>query len=193
MRKATITRKTKETDITVTVNIDGSGKSNISTGVGFFDHMLTAFSLHSKIDIDLTVDGDIEVDFHHTVEDTGIVLGQAIDKALGDKKGINRYGLAYIPMDESLGFATVDICGRPYLVYSCDFEDSKSGEYDYCRNAEFFRALAFNSQITMHVNLVYGHNDHHKNEAMFKALAHSMRQAVSTDSSLDVLSTKGVL
>lgn len=193
MRKATITRKTKETDITVTVNIDGSGKSNISTGVGFFDHMLTAFSLHSKIDIDLTVDGDIEVDFHHTVEDTGIVLGQAIDKALGDKKGINRYGLAYIPMDESLGFATVDICGRPYLVYSCDFEDSKSGEYDNCLTREFFRALAFNSQITMHVNLVYGHNDHHKNEAMFKALAHSMRQAVSTDSSLDVLSTKGVL
>ncbi len=192
MRTSTISRKTNETDIKLSINLDGSGKNSISTGIGFFDHMLTAFSVHSGIDIDLKVTGDLVVDGHHTVEDTGIALGQAFSLALGDKKGIARYGTSFIPMDEALGFASLDISGRPYLVFQCKFHDEKTGDYDNCLTEEFFRALAMNSLVTLHTSCGYGNNDHHKNEAIFKAVAHAVKDALKINGT-EVLSSKGVL
>lgn len=192
MRIGEITRKTKETDISVRLCLDGSGKYNIDTGIGFFDHMLTALCVHGGFDMDVKVKGDLYVDGHHSVEDTGIVLGQAFREAVGDRKGIARYGTAFIPMDESLGACSVDISGRPFLVYECSFSDQRTGEYDNCLTEEFMRAFAFNAQITLHVKCLYGSNDHHKNEAMFKALAHGLRSALSISGG-EILSTKGVL
>lgn len=193
MRTAEISRKTKETDINVFIKLDGEGKVNVDTGIGFFDHMLTAFGVHSGIDMQINVTGDLHVDGHHTVEDTGIVLGQAISKALGDKSGIARYGSTYIPMDEALGFCSLDISGRPFLVFNADFHDERIGGLDTCLVEEFFRAFAFNSGITLHISEVYGSNDHHICEAMFKAAAHAFKAAISESKSGKVLSTKGVL
>lgn len=192
MRTAEIIRKTKETDIKLTLNLDGTGKNSISTGIGFFDHMLTAFSVHSGFDIDLKVLGDLEVDGHHTVEDTGIALGQAFAEAIGKKAGIARYGTSFIPMDETLGFASLDISGRAFLVFNAFFSTDRTGEFDNCLTEEFWRAFAMNSLITLHLSVPYGGNDHHKIEAIFKAAAHALKDAVKINGS-EVLSSKGVL
>ena len=192
MRKAEISRNTKETKISVTLDIDGQGRHDIRTGIGFFDHMLTALCVHGGFDLDIRTDGDIFVDGHHSVEDTGIVLGQAFKAALGDMKGIARYGTSYIPMDESLGFCCLDISNRPFLVYECSFSAPRTGDYDNCLTEEFMRAFAFNAGITLHLKCPYGSNDHHKNEAMFKALAHALKDAVKINGG-EILSTKGVL
>lgn len=192
MRTAEISRNTKETQIKIAVTLDDKGKNSISTGIGFFDHMLTALSVHSGISMDISVKGDLYVDGHHTVEDTGIALGQALAKALGDKSGIKRYGTAYIPMDESLGFCSLDISNRPFLVFNAEFTNDRIGEFDCCLTEEFFRAFAFNAGITLHIGVPYGSNDHHKCEAIFKAVAHALKTAVTlTDGT--TLSTKGVL
>lgn len=192
MRTAEIKRKTKETDIEVFVKLDGEGKVNVNTGIGFFDHMLTAFGVHSGIDLDVRCVGDLNVDGHHTVEDTGIVLGQAFAKALDNKAGIARYGSAFVPMDESLAFCSLDISGRPFLVFNGDFKDDRIGEYDTCLTEEFFRAFAFNSGITLHIKKEYGKNDHHIAEAIFKAVAHALKKAMEIKGDT-ILSTKGVL
>ncbi|MBS7175810.1 imidazoleglycerol-phosphate dehydratase HisB [Massiliimalia timonensis] len=192
MRNAALNRATRETDISVDLNLDGIGTAVIDTGIGFFDHMLTALAVHSGIDLSVTVDGDLEVDCHHTIEDTGIVIGMALGKALGDKSGICRYGTAFIPMDEALGFACLDISGRPFLVFDCDFSSPAIGEMDTQMVEEFFRALAFQAGVTLHLRCEYGKNDHHKAEALFKAFAHALKQAVA-DNGGGVLSTKGVL
>ncbi len=192
MRNAEITRKTKETDITVMLELDGSGKTDISTGIGFFDHMLTAFAVHGGMDLTLKVKGDLFVDGHHSVEDTGIVLGKAFAQAIGDMKGIKRYGTAFIPMDEALGFASIDISGRPYLVFNADFSDDRIGEFDTCLTEEFFRAFAYNAGITLHLKSEYGKNDHHIAEALFKAAAHALKDAKEITGN-EILSTKGVL
>lgn len=192
MRTAQISRKTKETDITLILNLDGTGNNSISTGIGFFDHMLTAFAVHSGIDMKLDVKGDLNVDGHHTVEDTGIVIGQAFRLAIGDMKGISRYGTSYIPMDESLGFACLDISNRPFLVFNGEFNDDRVGEFDTCLTEEFFRAFAFNAGITLHIKKEYGKNDHHSIEAIFKAVAHALKQAKQIIGN-EILSTKGVI
>lgn len=192
MRTAEVKRKTKETDIEVFVKLDGEGKVNVNTGIGFFDHMLTAFGVHSGIDLDVRCVGDLNVDGHHTVEDTGIVLGQAFAKALDNKAGIARYGSAFVPMDEALAFCSLDISGRPFLVFNGDFKDDKIGEYDACLTEEFFRAFAFNSGITLHIKKEYGKNDHHIAEAIFKAVAHALKKAMKIEGDT-ILSTKGVL
>ncbi|MDD6060228.1 MAG: imidazoleglycerol-phosphate dehydratase HisB [Ruminococcus sp.] len=193
MRKAEICRKTMETDIYVLVELDGMGKSEISTSIGFFDHMLTALSKHSGISMTIKVTGDLHVDCHHTIEDTGIALGQALYQALGTKSGIVRYGTAYIPMDESLAMASLDLSNRPFLVFNCDFTNQSCGGYDLCMTEEFFRAFAFNSGMTLHINLMYGTNDHHKAEAVYKAVAHALKTAVAFNADGSTLSTKGVL
>lgn len=193
MRKAKISRKTRETDITAEVILDGKGIAQIETGIGFFDHMLTALSVHSGISILLKCIGDLNVDCHHSVEDTGIVLGQAFNEALKDKSGIERYGSAYIPMDEALGFCSLDISNRPFLVFKGEFTNQMIGEYDTCMTEEFFRAFAFNAGITLHVNMVYGTNDHHKCEAIFKACAHALKKAIRLNETGETLSTKGSL
>ena len=193
MKQAQIKRKTKETDIEVKVVLDGQGKALIDTGIGFFDHMLTALSIHSGISMDIKVKGDLHVDGHHTVEDTGIVLGKALCEALGDKSGITRYGSAFIPMDESLAFCSLDISNRPFLVFQGSFTNAMIGSYDACLTEEFFRAFAFNAGITLHINMMYGSNDHHKCEAAFKAVAHALKTAVTPLSDGKTLSTKGVL
>ncbi|MDD6268796.1 MAG: imidazoleglycerol-phosphate dehydratase HisB [Oscillospiraceae bacterium] len=193
MRESQVKRKTKETDIEIKVTLDGQGKTNIDTGIGFFDHMLTALSVHSGISMDIKVKGDLHVDGHHTVEDTGIVLGKALFEALGDKSGITRYGSAFIPMDESLAFCSLDISNRPFLVFQGSFTNAMIGGYDACLTEEFFRAFAFNAGITLHVNIMYGSNDHHKCEAAFKAVAHALKTAVTPLSEGKTLSTKGVL
>lgn len=192
MRTSQVKRKTRETDIDLSINLDGTGKNNIDTGIGFFDHMLTAFSVHSGIDIDLKVNGDLEVDGHHSVEDTGIVLGKAFNEAIGDKKGIARYGTAFVPMDEALGFASLDISGRPYLVFNAEFSDDKTGNFDNCLTVEFFRAFAMNSLITLNLKCIEGENDHHKIEAMFKATAHAIKDAIKIEGDT-ILSSKGAL
>lgn len=193
MRTGTVERKTRETDIAVTVTLDGRGNSEISTGIGFFDHMLTALSKHSGISMDIKSVGDLYVDGHHTVEDTGIVLGQALGEALGDKSGIARYGTAFIPMDEALGFCSLDISNRPFLVFKGEFSNQMIGDFDVCLTEEFFRAFAFNAGITMHTDIVYGVNDHHKCEAVFKAAAHALKAAVKELENGETLSTKGTL
>ena len=192
MQTASVTRISKETDITVTI-LPEDGRTEISTGIGFFDHMLTALSVHSQITMQICAKGDLHVDAHHTVEDTGIVLGQAFAKALGDKSGIVRYGSAYIPMDESLAFCALDICNRPFLVFDAEFTNDMIGAYDACLTEEFLRAFAFNAGITLHVRVLYGKNDHHKTEAAYKALAHALRIAVAPTGTGQAFSTKGLL
>ena len=191
MRKADITRKTKETVISASLNLDG-GEVKISTGIGFLDHMLTALGVHGGFGLTLAAKGDLEVDGDHTAEDVGIVLGKAFCEALGDKGGIVRYGSAYIPMDEALGFCAVDISGRPFLVFNAEFVNEKIGELDTCLIEEFMRAFAFNAGITLHLRCEYGKNDHHKAEALFKALAYALKAATRPNSG-GVVSTKGVL
>lgn len=193
MRKAEIERVTKETQISVNIALDEKGKAEIDTGIGFFDHMLTALSVHSGISMSVKVKGDLHVDCHHTIEDTGIAIGQALGKALGAKSGIVRYGTAYIPMDEALAMASLDLSNRPFLVFNCDFTNQSCGEYDLCMTEEFFRAFAFNSGMTLHINLLCGSNDHHKAEAVYKAVAHALKIAVTENKDGSTLSTKGVL
>ena len=192
MRTAEITRKTKETDITVKLNLDG-GEVNIKTGIGFLDHMLTALGVHGGFGLDVSCKGDLYVDGHHTAEDVGIVLGQAFAKALGDKSGIMRYGSAFVPMDESLGFCSLDISARPFLVFNAEFENERVGEFDTCLTEEFMRAFAFNAGITLHLRAEYGANDHHKIEALFKALAYALKAATRPNTSGEAVSTKGTL
>lgn len=191
MRTAEVTRATKETDVKIKLSLDG-GEVLVKTGIGFFDHMLTAFAVHGGFGLNLVCEGDLEVDGHHTVEDTGIVLGKAFSKALGDKSGIERYGSFYIPMDEALAFCSLDISGRPYLVFEDKFENQKIGDFDACLVEEFLRAFAMNSGITLHVNIVYGKNAHHMAEAVFKAVGHALNIACKENGN-KVLSTKGVL
>ncbi len=192
MRTAEINRKTKETDISVKLDLDG-GEVNIDTGIGFFDHMLTALAVHGGFGLTVKAAGDLNVDGHHTVEDVGIVLGAAFAQALGDKSGIMRYGSCYIPMDEALGFCALDISARPYLVFKAGFTNERVGKFDTCLTEEFMRAFAFNAGITLHLCCEYGSNDHHIIEALFKALAHALKQAVRLNESGGALSTKGTL
>lgn len=192
MRTAKIERNTKETQITVELNLDG-GEVEMSTGIGFFDHMLTAFGMHGGFGLKVNVTGDLEVDTHHTVEDTGIALGMAFKEALGDMSGIVRYGSFSIPMDEALASCVLDISNRPFLVFKASFEQEKCGDYETCVTEEFFRAFAMNSCITLHVQVPYGANAHHEIEAIFKAVAHAMKAATRKNEDGSVLSTKGVL
>lgn len=191
-RISEITRKTKETDITVKLDLDG-GEVKIDTGIGFLDHMLTALGVHGGFGLKVNAKGDLYVDGHHTAEDVGITLGQAFAKALSDKSGIMRYGSAFIPMDESLGFCSLDISARPFLVFNAEFDNERVGEFDTCLTEEFMRAFAFNAGITLHLRVEYGSNDHHKIEALFKALAYALKSATRLNESGGVVSTKGVL
>ena len=190
MRTATVTRQTRETAITVTLDLDGE-KADISTGIGFFDHMLEAFAVHGGFGLTVRAKGDLHVDAHHTVEDTGIVLGDAFAQALGDKGGIARFGSFFVPMDEALAFAAADVSGRPFLVFDARFREERVGDYDTCLTPEFFRAFAFHAGITLHLKAEYGDNAHHVIEALFKAAAHALRLAVAPKDG--VLSTKGSL
>ena len=191
MRTATVERNTKETQIKATLCLDG-GEVAVSTGNGFFDHMLTAFAVHGGFGLQLTVQGDLEVDTHHTVEDTGIVLGQALRRALGDFSGIARYGSFAVPMDESLARCDLDLSNRPFLVFRATFQQERCGDYETCVTEEFWRAFAVNAGITLHIDVPYGTNAHHQIEAIFKAVGHALHGAVQpTDGA--VLSTKGVL
>ena len=193
-RIAQITRNTNETKINMTLNLDGSGKANIHTGIGFFDHMLNSFARHGFFDLDLTVDGDLEVDTHHTIEDTGIVLGQAIRKAVGDKKGICRYGSQILPMDEALVICALDLCGRPYLVYDLNLDREKVGDLETEMVREFFYAISYAAGMNLHFKMLTPGNNHHMAEAMFKAFAKALDAAVAYDPRIsDVLSTKGSL
>lgn len=192
MRTAQIERNTKETQIKINLNLDG-GDVKISTGIGFFDHMLTAFGVHGGFGLDVSVCGDLQVDTHHTAEDTGIVLGQAFKQALGDMSGIERYGNFSIPMDESLAVCSLDISNRPFLVFKASFEQELCGDYETCVTEEFWRAFATNAGITLHINVPYGSNAHHQIEAIFKAVAHALKIAVAKNQDGSVLSTKGVL
>jgi imidazoleglycerol-phosphate dehydratase len=195
MRSATIKRKTKETDIAVTVDLDGEGKAKISTGVGFFDHMLEQVARHSLIDVTIAAKGDLHIDQHHTVEDVGIALGQALKQALGDMKGITRYADVHLPMDEAMTRAAIDISGRPYLVWKVTFTRVKIGEMDSELFREFFQAFAQNAGITLHIENLYGKNNHHIAETCFKALARALRVAVAIDprQKSRIPSTKGSL
>lgn len=192
MRNAEINRKTKETDISLKLNLDG-GDVNIDTGIGFFDHMLNSFATHGGFGLDISVKGDLNVDDHHTIEDTGIVLGQAFNKSLGDKSSIERFGSFYVPMDEALAFASLDISGRPFMVFDADFPQEKCGDYTSAMTVEFMRAFAYNAGITLHVKCEYGYNSHHVIEAIYKAVAHALKIAVKQNDSGKPLSTKGVL
>jgi imidazoleglycerol-phosphate dehydratase len=194
-RTATITRTTSETDITLSLNLDGTGAADISTGIGFLDHMLTSLARHGLFDLTVQAEGDLHIDDHHTTEDVGIVLGMALRKALGEKRGIRRFGNALIPMDETLAEAAVDISGRPFLAWNVEFERPKIGEMDTELFEEFFRALAFNALITLHITRRAGRNAHHVAEACFKATARALRAAVELDPRVGdaIPSTKGAL
>jgi imidazoleglycerol-phosphate dehydratase len=194
-RTATLSRRTSETDISLTLDLDGSGQADIATGIGFLDHMLTALTRHGLFDLTLRAEGDLHIDFHHTTEDVGIVLGRAVAQALGDKRGITRFGHALVPMDEALAESVIDISGRPFLVWNVGFERPKIGEMDTELFEEFFRALATNAAITLHVTRRAGHNAHHVAEACFKATARALRAAVAIDPrAADAIpSTKGAL
>jgi imidazoleglycerol-phosphate dehydratase len=193
-RTAEISRETKETRVRVAVDLDGSGKSAPKTGVGFFDHMLDLLARHSLIDLDVSAEGDLQVDAHHTVEDVGIVLGQALEKALGDKRGIQRYGWAIVPMDESLAQVVIDLSGRPAFVFRVEFKGETIGNFPVELIEEFFKALAVNAKMNLHIFVPYGSNNHHISEAIFKATARALRLAVSQDPRSDeVPSTKGSL
>ena len=196
MRTGKVIRETKETSIDLTISLDGRGVSDIDTGIGFFDHMLNLFAAHGRMDLVVGCNGDTDVDGHHSVEDIGIALGEAVKQALGDKKGINRYGTFYLPMDETLVMVSLDISGRPFLVYDAGGPmASMIGNYDTELTEEFLRAFAFNAGITLHVKVMYGTNSHHKVEAIFKALGHALRTAVKIDPEAadEIPSTKGML
>ena len=194
MRTAAYSRATKETDICLSISLDGSGKTNLSTGVGFFDHMLDAFSRFAQVDLSLSCKGDTHVDAHHTVEDVGICLGKAIRDALGDRAGIRRAGSAYMPMDEALAFAAIDISGRPFLAFQAEFTAPMCGAMDTQLAEEFFRAVTVNAGLTVHMSVLAGRNDHHKMEALFKAFGLALRDAMRIDERIQgVLSSKGAL
>ncbi|MDW8801167.1 imidazoleglycerol-phosphate dehydratase HisB [Clostridium sp. A1-XYC3] len=194
IRKTEIFRITSETDVAVEVNLDGEGIYNVDTGIGFFDHMLSLISKHSIIDLNIKAKGDLYVDGHHTVEDVGITLGKCIQKALGDKSGIKRYGTAFVPMDEALAVVSMDISGRPFLVFDGKFNSEKVGKMDSELVEEFFRAFAVNSGITLHIKVLYGKNTHHMIEGIFKAFGRALREAISKDDRIKgVMSTKGSL
>ena len=191
-RKATVTRQTRETRITVTIDLDGTGKADLHTGIGFFDHMLDGFARHGLFDVSVKCDGDLFVDCHHTIEDTGITLGMAIAKALGDKAGIVRYGSCMLPMDETLAMCAVDLGGRPYFVYDAAFATPNCGGMDTQMAREFFYAVSYAAAMNLHLKVLYGENDHHKLEAMFKAFAKALDAATRPDPRIEgVLSTKG--
>ncbi len=195
MRTATVKRKTKETDVEVAINLDGKGTSTISTGIGFLDHMLDLLARHSRIDITVKAVGDLHIDHHHTTEDVGIALGQAVKQALGDMKGITRYADVHMPMDEALTRVCIDISGRPFLVFKAEFVRDKVGTFDTELVQEWFQAFAMNAGVTLHAETLYGTNDHHIAESCFKGLARALRAAVAIDprSKDEVPSTKGSL
>jgi imidazoleglycerol-phosphate dehydratase len=195
MRKATVRRTTKETDVAVTVDLDGRGEATIATGIGFLDHMLDLLARHSRIDIDVKAQGDLHIDHHHTTEDVGIALGGAVKQALGDMKGITRYADVHLPMDETLTRVAIDISGRPHLVFKSVFAHDKVGTFDTELVREWFQAFAMNAGITLHVETLYGSNDHHISESCFKGLARALRAAVAIDPRAkdEVPSTKGSL
>lgn len=194
MRKGSVNRRTAETEISVSLDLDGTGRGNIHSGIGFFDHMLNLFTAHGLFDLEAQCRGDLEVDGHHSVEDLGIALGDALKEALGDKRGIARYGSFYLPMDEALAFVALDISGRPFLVYDAGDMAPMIGDYDTELTEEFLRAFAFHGGLTLHVKVLYGKNSHHKIEAIFKALGHALRIAAEKDPRVEgVPSTKGVL
>ena len=196
MRSGNVIRETRETKIDLTIDLDGSGRADVESGIGFFNHMLTLFAAHGRFDLVLNCAGDIEVDGHHSVEDIGIALGQAVQKALGDKKGITRYGTFFLPMDETLVMVSLDISGRPFLVYDAGGAMAPMiGQYDTELTEEFLRAFAFNAGITLHVKVMYGTNSHHKVEAIFKALGRALHAAVkiNPETAGDIPSTTGML
>ena len=194
MRTASIKRKTSETDIAITLNLDGTGKADIETGIGFLDHMLKSFAKHGFFDLTVKVKGDLYVDCHHTIEDTGIVLGEAIKEALGDKKSIKRYGSMLLPMDETLVLCAIDLSGRPYLNFKGEFTTDRVGDFDTEMFREFFYAVSYSAGMNLHIKQLDGDNNHHIIEAMFKAFAKAIDEAVSIDPRIiDVLSTKGAL
>ena len=196
MRSGNVIRETRETKIDLTIDLDGSGRADVESGIGFFNHMLTLLAAHGRFDLVLNCAGDIEVDGHHSVEDIGIALGQAVHKALGDKKGITRYGTFFLPMDETLVMVSLDISGRPFLVYDAGGEMAPMiGQYDTELTEEFLRAFAFNAGITLHVKVMYGTNSHHKVEAIFKALGRALHTAVkiNPETADEIPSTKGML
>lgn len=190
-REAVLSRATRETDIRLALQLDG-GRVEVSTGIGFLDHMLTALAVHGGFGIQLSVKGDLQVDCHHTIEDTGIVLGKAFQQAAGDRSGIARYGTFAVPMDEALAVCHLDVSGRPFLVFHADFPEERVGGFDTCMTVEFMRAFCMNAGITLHIRCEYGSNSHHMIEAMFKALAHALRIALARTGG-GVLSTKGIL
>jgi imidazoleglycerol-phosphate dehydratase len=195
MRKAAVKRKTKETDIAVSIDLDGTGTSSIATGIGFLDHMLELLARHARIDIEVKANGDLHIDHHHTTEDVGIALGQAVKQALGDMKGITRYADVHVPMDEALTRVAIDISGRPFLVFDAAFTRDKVGTFDTELVREWFQAFAMNAAVTLHVAALYGSNDHHIAESCFKGLARVLRAAVAIDprAANEVPSTKGTL
>jgi imidazoleglycerol-phosphate dehydratase len=195
MRTASIKRKTKETDVEVEINLDGTGTANIATGIGFFDHMLDLLARHSRIDMTVRAKGDLHIDHHHTTEDVGIALGTAVKQALGDMKGITRYASLHLPMDEALTRVAIDISGRPFLVFKAEFARDKVGTFDTELVREWFQAFAINAGITLHVETLYGTNDHHISESCFKGLARALRAAVAIDprAAGEIPSTKGTL
>lgn len=193
-RKASVNRKTRETDIKAVIDLDGSGIYQIDTGIGFFDHMLSGFARHGFFDLSLSCKGDLDVDCHHTIEDCGIVLGQAIAKALGDKEGIRRFGSSLLPMDEALVRCVIDLSGRPYLVFNEEFSNDRVGDFDTEMVREFFYAISYSSMMTLHIDELNGENSHHLIEASFKAFGKALHEAVTIDQNIKgVLSTKGSL
>lgn len=193
-RSANVTRTTKETDISVELNLDGSGQSRVETGIGFFDHMLEGFARHGFFDLDIRIKGDLQVDAHHSVEDAGIVLGTAICQALGDKVGIKRYGSCILPMDDALCMCAIDLSGRPYFAFDCEFPAEKAGYLDTELVREFFYAVSYSVGMNLHIKMLSGFNTHHMIEAIFKAFARALDEAVDKDMRIkDVLSTKGSL
>ncbi len=193
-RKSLIKRKTGETDIEIEFNIDGKGSYEINTGVGFLDHMLSLLAKHGNFDLTIKVKGDLNVDSHHTIEDIGIVLGQCIKEASGERNGIKRYGTCFLPMDEAMAMVSVDVSGRPFLVFEAELPAQKLGDFDTEMTEEFFRSFAFNAGITLHGKVLYGKNTHHMIEALFKALARALKEALTMDEAIKgVMSTKGIL
>jgi imidazoleglycerol-phosphate dehydratase len=195
MRKATVRRTTKETDVEITIDLDGAGRAEIATGIGFFDHMLDLLARHSRIDLSVKAKGDLHIDHHHTTEDVGIAFGQAVKQALGDMKGIARYASVHMPMDEALTRVAIDISGRPFLVFKAEFGRDKVGAFDTELVREWFQAFAVHAGVTLHVETLYGSNDHHIAESCFKGLARALRTAVAIDprAAGEVPSTKGTL
>ncbi len=193
-RKAKLHRKTTETDVSIEIDLDGAGNGKISTTIAFIDHMLNLFARHGLMDLSIKAKGDTHIDDHHLVEDIGICLGDAVKKAMGDKKGIVRYGSAVVPMDESLCSVAIDISGRPYLIYNAEFKSRKTGKFDFSLIKEFFKSFSDHSGITLHINLIYGKNSHHMAEAIFKAFALALQGAVTIHDRIEgILSTKGSL